>query len=283
MRAGIEPEKIGAVFIGSESHPYAVKPSSTIVAEALGVGHDYLSADLEFACKAGTAAIQAVAGFLESGQIDFGLAIGTDTAQSKKGDELEYTASAGAAAFILGRKPREFLAQINYFSSFSSDTPDFWRRDGADFPSHGGRFTGEMAYFRHLQEGIKRFLEGSGQKISDFDEIIFHMPNLKFPLKLARRLGVNQHQIEKGLIVKEIGNPYSASSLLGLCSVLDKARKGKRILLAAYGSGAGSDIFSLRTKALLLQKRRRGVKVEGFINQKKELDYSQYLRKAGQL
>lgn len=282
-RVGIEPEKIGAVFVGSESHPYAVKPSATIIAEALGVGPDYLAADLEFACKAGSAGIQMVAALLEAGQIKYGLAIGADAAQSKKGDELEYTAGAGAAAFILGRKSQEFLTQIDYFSSFSSNTPDFWRRDGAAFPSHGGRFTGEMAYFRHLEEGIARFLEGSGQKINDFEEIIFHMPNLKFPLRLARGLGIKEKQIEKGLIVKKIGNPYSASSLLGLCQVLDKIGKDKKILLAAYGSGAGADIFSLRTKKRLLEKRRKGTKLEDYLNRKEELDYSQYLRKVGYL
>ena len=54
-RANINPQKIGAVYIGSESHPYAVKPTATIVAEAVGSSPDMTSADLEFACKAGTA------------------------------------------------------------------------------------------------------------------------------------------------------------------------------------------------------------------------------------
>ena len=35
-RAQIHPQELRAVWVGSESHPYAVKPSSTLVAEALG-------------------------------------------------------------------------------------------------------------------------------------------------------------------------------------------------------------------------------------------------------
>ena len=55
-RSKIDPEDIGAVYVGSESHPYAVKPSGTIVAEAIGTSHFITVADYEFACKAGTAA-----------------------------------------------------------------------------------------------------------------------------------------------------------------------------------------------------------------------------------
>ena len=32
----INPNDIGAIFVGSESHPYAVKPSATTIGEAIG-------------------------------------------------------------------------------------------------------------------------------------------------------------------------------------------------------------------------------------------------------
>ena len=51
-RAEIDPQLLRAVWIGSESHPYAVKPSSTIVAEAIGAPAHIQAADMEFACKA---------------------------------------------------------------------------------------------------------------------------------------------------------------------------------------------------------------------------------------
>src|SRR3989338_5810491 len=74
--AGISPQSIGALFVGSESHPYAVKPTATIVAEALGATPNLTAADLEFACKAGTTAIQCCMGMVSSGMIEHGLAIG---------------------------------------------------------------------------------------------------------------------------------------------------------------------------------------------------------------
>ena len=88
-RAGIDPTRIRAVWVGSESHPYAVKPTSTLVAEALGIVPHTLAADWQFACKAGTEAMQAGIGFVGSNMADYALAIGMDTAQGRPGDALE--------------------------------------------------------------------------------------------------------------------------------------------------------------------------------------------------
>ncbi len=126
-RAGIDPTEIRAVWVGSESHPYAVKPTSTIVAEAIGAVPNVQAADWEFACKAGTEAMVAAIGFVGSGMADYALAIGMDTAQGTPGDALEYTAGAGGAAFILG-PAEDSLAVIEGTYSYVTDTPDFWRR-----------------------------------------------------------------------------------------------------------------------------------------------------------
>jgi hydroxymethylglutaryl-CoA synthase len=121
-RAGIEPDQLRAVWVGSESHPYAVKPTSTIVAEAIGAVPNVQAADWQFACKAGTEAMVAAVGFVGSGMSAYAMAIGMDIAQGKPGDALEYTAAAGGAAYILGAAD-EALAVINATYSYVTDTP----------------------------------------------------------------------------------------------------------------------------------------------------------------
>ncbi len=276
----VNPEGIGAIYIGSESHPYAVKPTATIVAEALGATPDLTAADLEFACKAGTAGIQMCMGMVASNMIRYGLAVGTDTSQGRPGDALEYSASAGAAAFIIGREKSEFVAELEFTCSFTTDTPDFWRRQHAEFPSHGGRFTGAPAYFRHVMGATQALFEKTGTRASDYDYFVFHQPNGKFPLEAAKKMGIDPEKVKPGLFTPVIGNTYSGASPIGLCGVLDIAKPGQRILLTSFGSGAGSDSFAIRVADGIEEKRSAysGRRLANYIADKEYVDYAVYVK-----
>ncbi len=273
----ITPNLIESVYFGSESHPYVVNPSSTIVAEHLGIGNNYFAADLEFACKAATAAMQITDAMIDSKKIQYGLVIGSDTAQGKPHDVLEYTAAAASTAYILGQNPSEILANIIETSSFTSDTPDFWRREGAKYPSHFGRFTGEPAYFTHVISEGKKLLEKTKLKPTDFSYCVFHMPNGKFPRAAAKQLGFTDSQLAPSLTVDKIGNPYSASALLGLAAVLDIAKPSDKIFFVSYGSGAGSDGFVFKVTNNI-SKRRQEIPVFKQIENKIYLPYAEYLK-----
>ncbi len=275
QRAKIDPQKIGAVYIGSESHPYAVKPSGTVVAEALCLSNHLMVADFEFACKAGTAAIQCAYGLVKSGVIEYGLAIGADTSQGRPGDALEFTAAAGGAAFVIGKDP---LAKLEGTYSFTTDTPDFWRREGEDYPTHAARFTGKPAYFKHVTTATKNLMDRLGLKIDDFDYVVFHQPNGKFPLNAAKMLGIPTEKIKDSLIVKHIGNTYSGASPLGLTHILDIAQPGQRILMTSYGSGAGSDSFSWVVTDKILERRDLAPKTAHYIDKKEYIDYGRYVK-----
>jgi len=271
-------QEIDLVYVGSESHPYAVNPTATIVGEMLGLGNLYQAADFEFACKAATAAIFAAAGLVEAEKCQKALVIGADRAQSRPHASLEYTAAAGAAAFVIG-KGKKIITEIKETTSFSSDTPDFWRRDGTRYPSHGGRFTGKPAYFRHVKNTARSLLEKSGKKPEDFTYCVFHMPNGKFPRRAAKQLGFTKKQLKPSLTVDSIGNPYAAAALLGLASVLDEAPPGALIFMVSYGSGAGADGFILEVKDEIVSFRKRQREtVISQIKNKKYINYVEYLK-----
>ena len=275
--ASIDPLRIRAVWVGSESHPYAVKPTSTIVAESIGASSNVLAADWEFACKAGTEAVQAALGLVGSGMADYILSIGMDTAQGRPGDALEYTAGSGGAAFLLGPAEESYAVYLGS-TSYVTDTPDFWRRAGEVYPSHGDRFTGEPAYFAHTIAAASTLMAAMNTTASDYDYAVFHQPNIKFPARAAKTLGFTPDQIAAGLLANEIGNVYSGSCMIGLTAVLDSAKPGDRILMISYGSGAGSDAFDLRATDKISRRPSGRRTTADYIKRRSEIDYGTYVR-----
>ena len=282
-RRPVDPADIKAVYVGSESHPYAVKPTAVTVGEAIGATPVMTAADYEFACKAGTAAIQTAMGLVSSGMMKYAVAIGADTAQGAPGDALEYTAAAGGAAYVIGND--DPIAVINDTCSYSSDTPDFWRREGEDYPRHGGRFSGDPGYFKHTLGAANMMMEICGTKPSDYTYAVFHQPNAKFPQKASKMLRFTPEQIKTGLLAPTLGNTYSGAVPLGLAAVLDVAKPGDRIFVTSYGSGAGSDAFDITVTDAILDKidRSQGPTVEQMLSTKKYLDYAVYARHKGKI
>ncbi|MFO7697726.1 MAG: hydroxymethylglutaryl-CoA synthase, partial [Anaerolineae bacterium] len=276
-RAGVNPTDIRAVWVGSESHPYAVKPTSTIVAEAIGAVPETQAADWEFACKAGTEAFQAAMGFVGSGMANYALAIGMDTAQGRPGDALEYTAGAGGAAFIIG-PAEDALATIDGSLSYVTDTPDFFRRPRQHYPQHGSRFTGDPAYFHHVLESAQRLMDELGTTPEDYAAAVFHQPNPKFPERAARELGFKPEQTRTGLLCPLVGNTYAGSSMLGLTAILDEAQAGDRVLIVSFGSGAGSDAISMRVTGRIDERRSLAPYTRVYVERRKEIDYGTYVR-----
>jgi hydroxymethylglutaryl-CoA synthase len=277
LRARIDPKEIGAIYIGSESHPYAVKPSGTVLAEAIGATPEVHTADLEFACKAGTEGMFVALGLVKAGEIKYGLAVGADTSQGAPGDALEYSAAAGAAAFIFGAE--NVVAEALQTFSYTTDTPDFWRREYQYYPQHGGRFTGDPAYFKHIMEAAKGIMAKAAMKPSDFNYVIFHQPNGKFPFRVGELLGFEKKQIEPGWLVNKLGNTYSGSSPLGLTATLDISKPGDLILIVSYGSGAGSDAFIFKVTERIDEVRDLAPKTRDILNKNKcYLEYGVYAK-----
>jgi hydroxymethylglutaryl-CoA synthase len=299
-----------SILIGSESHPYAVKPSGVIVAEALGLAPDVFVVDLEFACKGGTAAMFLSLGLVESGRVASAIAIGADCPQSAPGSLLEASVGAGASAFVLARgdglppstvssrtsdpitggDPVGLIATIDQVAAASSDATDFWRRDGEQFPSVVGKFSAEVGYAEHTRRVVESLLGATGTRPEDYQYLCLHQPYPSLPLSVAKELGFKRPQVQPGVVAGKIGNTYSSACLLGLCNVLDSAKPGERIMLVSFGSGAGSDGFVMTVEPAIEEYRARGAalglepvarQIEG--QHAEWLTYGQYVLTQGKL
>jgi len=293
--ADLDPCRIGAVAVGSESKPYAVGTIARHVASFTGIGNRVYVADLEGACNAGMQALSFVEGQIVNGQIDYGLAIGADVAQAPQGDPLEYACGAGAGAFVLGRD--NLAASIEDAAAYSSLTMDFWRRDGMPYPSHFGRTTVE-AYVQHVIGAIEHMLSKHPDlKLTDFDYLTFHQPSGYMPLKVCKMLsqgkveGLESQDVESRihltsefieekvkpwLRVLDTGNTYAASTPIAVCDILDHAQPGQNILAVSYGSGAYTIATWLKVQEGILAKRGRTPTVEQYLRRKREIKLETY-------
>jgi len=287
IHSGVDSSLIGKVYVGSESNPYAVKPIASKVAQVLKLGEEdediqgVDAVDTEFACKAASSMFKDAASLVnypKSG-ITHTMVIGTDNSQAAPrdcvGGELDLFVGYGSAAYIFGKQ--DVLAEIEGWYSCTSDTPDFWRRDGEPFPSHGGRFTGDPAYFKHIRKAAKKLMERLNLQASDVNHFVAHQPNFQFPVRIAKELGFKEEQYAPSLQVSKFGNTYSGCSPVGLAAVLDAAKPNERILIVSYGSGAGSDAYSLTVTKQILGKRQRQRLTVNYQAENPFLNYVDYI------
>ncbi len=265
VHSGVDNSQVGKIYVGSESNPYAVKPIASKVAQVLMLGEEEEdvqgvdAVDTEFACKAATSMFKDASSLVDytRSNIKYAMVIGTDNSQAAPrdcpGGELDLFVGYGAAAFVFGKQ--DVIAEVEGWYSCTSDTPDFWRRDGEPHPMHGGRFTGDPAYFKHIRKSANKLMERLNLQVSDINYFVAHQPNVQFPVRMAKELGFKEDQYMPTLQVAKFGNTYSGASPVGLAAVLDTAKPNERILVASYGSGAGSDAYSFITTNQLLDKR----------------------------
>lgn len=291
IHAGIDSCLVGKVYVGSESNPYAVKPIASKVAQVLKLGEEdgdvqgVDAVDTEFACKAASSMFKDAAALVNYPKLGmkYAMVVGADNSQAAPrgcpGGELDLFVGYGGAAFIFGK--HDVIAEFEGWYSCTSDTPDFWRRDGQQFPMHGGRFTGDPAYFKHVRKASAKLMENLGLKASDINYFVAHQPNPQFPVKVAKDLGFKPEQYEVSLQVNKFGNTYSGCSPVGLAAVLDIAEPEERVLITSYGSGAGSDSYMLRITNQIVEKRKRqkiNVKHQAENPFVEYVDYSTYRR-----
>jgi len=232
---------------------------------------------VQCADKSGSTSLWLAAGMIESGMIEYALVIGADTLNrhTQPGMVLEYVASAGAVAFILGKENP--IAKLEAMATHAHDQNDYFRTEGERFIQPGAGFYGWVANWGlldHVVPAGKALFEKTGLKPSDFSKFAVPQKTGLRPLMTMGKLELDMMQVLPFVLTAQIGDCGAARVLLSLAHILDFAEPGERVGVIDYGGGAGCDAWSLvRTDALAERRPESGLVIQ-LLDDKIMVDYA---------
>jgi len=192
LRGNINPKEIDALFVGSESYPYAVKSISNIYKDLLGVSKNCFTQDVSNACAAASMAILNAIAMIEAGLINKALVIAVDISIYDLFSPGEPTQGAGAVALILTRNPR-IAVFSKTFGKVSANINDFFRPEGDKTAQVFSHYSVD-AYLNFQLEAYDDLISKTGEISADF--YLFHAPYAKLPLKMIQKL-ITERGIDK--------------------------------------------------------------------------------------
>jgi hydroxymethylglutaryl-CoA synthase len=258
------------VYLATISSPYIERSLATSIAFGVGSPPSVAAADFGASQRATSLAMLACMDAISSGRIERGLVVGSDALVGAPGTELDIYSGAGSSAILLAKNG---IAEIEGFSSYSTDFTDRWRNSQSRYPRTGdSRFIRDYGYVSHIVSSAKKLMEKLALSPKDFSHVVLQQSHPRWIRDAARKIGFSYDQLKLGSTIQKFGDTGCASILLGLSSILDEGNPGERILLSSYGSG-GSDSFSI-----VIKERAKKKMVKDFENKKEYIDYFTYLR-----
>ncbi|MBD3185529.1 hypothetical protein GF325_01775 [Candidatus Bathyarchaeota archaeon] len=184
LRSRLDPQDIEAIFVGSESMPYAVKSISSILSVFLNVNENALTGDTFHACAGATLGLLNAVGLINSGIIEKALVIGTDISKYPLGSPGEPTQGAGAVAMVISKHPR--IARISSkFGKVSGHVNDFFRTLYSENAEVFGHYS-TAAYLNYILKAYDDFKSQVGPFNADY--YVFHAPFGKMPVKSFQKI-----------------------------------------------------------------------------------------------
>ncbi len=167
-RNGLDPRRIGRIYLGTESALDMAKPTGTYAVEMLaqrfagryGAGcfrHcDVL--DMTFACIGATDALQNTLDWVATDRNNIGIVVASDIAKYDLGSTGEYTQGAGAVAMLVKWNPR-LLVVRRLFGVAMESVHDFYkprRERFSETPVFDGQYS-NLCYQYRMNEALDDF------------------------------------------------------------------------------------------------------------------------------
>lgn len=250
--AGIEAKDLDAIIMGTVSPDYPFPSSACLLEDKLGARGAF-SFDVSAACAGFLNALSVADVYIQTGQINTALVVGSDTLSrmlnwQDRGTCILFGDAAGAVVLgasengkgILSTKLRTdgSYAKTLYVQAGGSLNPatEHTVRKNEHTIVMNGKEVFKLAV-RSMEDISRQALEEAGVTVDQLALVIPHQANRRIIVALAERLGVPMEKVMVNL------DKYGNTSAASIPVALDEARKQERIkpgdivLLNAFGAG----------------------------------------------
>lgn len=262
--AGRDGADVAHLALGTTRPPMAEEDLTARLASVLGAPADVTTRTVTGSTRAGA---QALDGALDAGPWgeSVALVIASDCPRGAPDSEREHAAGAGAAAFVLDSDgPGTVEGRASNVEAYP----------GTRFRPTGDDETTGLGVTQYDRDAFTTTLGGatSGLDVAlDVDAAAVQSPDGKLPYRATGALGVSAADISAADTVSTLGDTGAASTFLGAATAFEDG--ADRVLIAAYGSGAGANAFVVDG----------AVPVAASLDGDTELTYPEYLRRRGEI
>jgi 3-hydroxy-3-methylglutaryl CoA synthase len=251
---GFDRASVDALLFASTTYAFKEKQGAALVAKALDLRRDVRTTDVSGSLRAGTDALHAAFDAVLAGSAKRVLVVASDARLGAPGSALEQSFGDGAAAFLVGGA--DAIASFEGAFSVADEIVDVWRSEGDSFVhSWEERFVVQEGYTPGISEVVRGLLAKLGAEPSDFTKIALFGPDARSHQGAAQALRLDRARLVDPLFGR-LGNAGVAFAPLLLCSALESAQHGERVLLAAYGDGGEAMAFAVTDRIGKLEPRR---------------------------
>ncbi len=241
---GVDRSSIDGLLFASTTAPYAEKQSASIVASALDLREELLTADIAHCLRSGITALRLAHEYVDSGAASSILVVCADTRLSWPGSSSEADFGDAAAAFLVGSKEHAPVVFDAWLSS-SSNMYDIWRTSEDRYVnSWEDRWVKRHGLIEVASQTAARLLRKQAIPVDHVHRAVLYAPEQTSHKTLAKALGFDYaRQVEPSLI-DQVGSPGTAHVPLMLASALERAGPDETILAVSYGDGADALLFT---------------------------------------
>ncbi len=255
--AGISPEDIGLIIVGTNSPDMRYPATACLVQNKIGA-KNAAAFDLQAGCPGWIFATTVGVQFIESGMYKYVLTIGAEviTRMMNKKDRYTYVLFGdGAGATVLGNVEQGGFKSFELYADGSLSQYLTLPAGGSKLPfskevlEKGQQYTQmngrEVFKFsvREIGRISKNVIGKAGLTPDDIRWFIPHQANIRIMDAGMKRIGIPKDKVV--VTIDKYGNSSAASIPIALNEIYkaDKIKKGDNILMVSFGAGMTSGAF----------------------------------------